>query len=121
MSRQMEIQDPRVETKLALWNGAQHLLAQRRSKPWDAVCRQPHHDVFVMIRSESQIGRDCRIELAPRMRKDNARKHTDLFPVGASEHRRVGFGRSVDDHDRRPLEWRNQHRACGMAEMMVKK
>jgi hypothetical protein len=46
---------------------------------------------------------------------------TDLFPVGASEHRRVGFGRPVNDHDRRPLEWRNQHRARGMAEMMVKK
>ena len=55
------------------------------------------------------------------MGKGNACEHTDLFPVGASEHRRVGFGCPVNDHDRRPLEWRHQHCARGMAEMMVKK
>ena len=59
-------QDPGVETKLALRKRAD-LLAQRCSKPWDAVRRQPHHDVFVMIRSESQIGRDRCIELPQRM------------------------------------------------------
>lgn len=115
----MKIQQTRVQTKLSVRQHAEDLFSQDRGDAWLPIGRQSHHDVFVEVRFEPEIGRDRSIKLAQRVRKGNAIEDPNMMTVRLSEHRGVRFRGSINDEDCSTLKRRYQHGAGRVTEMMI--
>ncbi len=102
--RQMEVQQRRIQGKLSIRLKAQHLPAKRLGKPRLAVGRQPHHDVFVLVRYKSEVRGHSRVELAERMGQRGALQHANVPAFSGRQHGRMRLGCAVHDEDRRLLE-----------------
>ena len=63
MPCKMEIQDLGIETELAFRKYVQNVFTQSLRVPRNAVCRQAHDNVLIVVGSESKKCRDRRIEL----------------------------------------------------------
>jgi hypothetical protein len=106
MPGQVKIEEPRIQFEPPIGEETEDLFSEKRCESWFSVCRQAHHDVFIVIRFESQKRGDGRIELSRRMRKGDPLQHLNLLVVGPSSieaFNNAAFGALASSNPTQPL------------------